>query len=219
MNAGRGWASCSQGVKRLHPPRQRPACSIRDGKQPVGVEECGGGANRKEMRENKGERPTPASCPLPVCLGEKGRGWHRGGARPLRWWSPPGCLWVTRFEMSFGASLGSDLACHCSFSFTQRVSEREPRLLRAQGAAAQRDRPPTDGGPPIRVPWPGLHQEGLRLLARLRGCSGPTPRPAGDGSSLALLLAHVLGLGGHRGDCLPQAPVLPEKLVEGDRKS
>lgn len=176
------------------------------------------------MRKNKGERPTPASCPLPdapsrSALGRRGVAGIAGGPGLSRWWSPPGCLWVTRFEMSFGASLGSDLACHCSFSFTQRVSEREPRLLRAQGAAAQRDRPPTDGGPPIRVPWPGLHQEGLRLLARLGGCSGPTPRPAGDGSSLALLLAHVLGLGGHRGDCLPQAPVLPEKLVEGDRKS
>lgn len=184
--------------------------------------QCGGvwRGSKKERNEEK-QRGTANSgfLPPPGLPWGEGAWLTWGGAGLSRWWSPPGCLWVTRFEMSFGASLGSDLACHCSFSFTQRVSEREPRLLRAQGAAAQRDRPPTDGGPPIRVPWPGLHQEGLRLLARLRGCSGPTPRPAGDGSSLALLLAHVLGLGGHRGDCLPQAPVLPEKLVEGDRKS
>lgn len=53
--------------------------------------QCGGvwRGSKKERNEEK-QRGTansgflpPPGCPLLVCLGEKGRGWHHGGARPL----------------------------------------------------------------------------------------------------------------------------------------
>lgn len=147
--------------------------------------QCGGVWRGSKQERNEGKQRGAADSRS--ALGRRGvAGTAGGGAAGLsQWWSPPGCLWVTRFEMSFGASLGSDLACHCSFSFTQRVSEREPRLLRAQGAAAQRDRPPTDGGPPIRVPWPACPAQGV-FWAHSSSCRGRqlsgTPARARPGS-------------------------------------